>query len=69
MHACAPAPPSRPGQLKCDGLLGAGAWADAAAVIKNLDNLKFYGQRLSVQHELLAGQELDNFMIAEKMLH
>ena len=43
--------------------------ADAAAVIKNLDNLKFYGQRLSVQHELLAGQELDNFMIAEKMLH
>ena len=28
--------------------------ADAAAVIKNLDNLKFYGQRLSVQHELVS---------------
>ena len=43
--------------------------AEAAAVIAGLNNLKFYGQRLKVEHELLAGQELDNFMIAEKMLH
>ena len=38
-------------------------------MIQALHGLKLYGKKLDVQREYLAGQELDNFLIAEKMLH
>jgi len=42
---------------------------DADRAIEALHGLKLYGQKLNVEKELLAGQELDNFQIAEQMLH
>ena len=38
-------------------------------MIRALHGLKLYGKKLDVQREFLAGQELDNFLIAESMLH
>lgn len=43
--------------------------AGADKAIEALHGLKLYGQKLQVEKELLAGQELDNFQVAEKMLH
>ena len=45
------------------------SYDDATKAIAALDGLKWRGSKLKVGRELLAGQELDNFMVAERMLH
>ena len=45
------------------------SYEDATKAIAALDGLKWRGSKLKVGRELLAGQELDNFMVAERMLH